>query len=295
MEKGIHYALLTALISGFSIFAAKIVITTMDPLVFTTLKNLLVAVVLTIGLAGSPIRKQLSHLTMKQWNHLLLIGLIGGGAPFALFFTGLGMTTAVNGAIIHKTLFIWVGIMAYIYLKERINRWQIAGYLLVTAGALWMGSPRGFSFGTGELMIFAATLLWSVEHMIAKKILSHVPAEIVAWARMTFGVIFLIVLLGIQGKTAIALNLTSPQLMGVLLGGLFLCGYVLSWYKALASAPASMVSLVLASSPVMTSLLTALFITKSTPNMGEIVPMMVLAAGVLIAVMVKQKHKLVAL
>ena len=292
MEQGIKLAVITAIISGFSIFASKLFVSTMDPIVFTTLKNFLVAGVLSIGLIGSPFRKQLITLTKKQWIQLLLIGLIGGGIPFALFFTGLAMTTAVQGAIIQKTLFIWVAIMAYWYLRERLNKWQMLGYATVTFGALWLSNFKIFTIGKGEFMILAATLLWSVEHLIAKKALYDISSEIVAWARMTFGVVILITLLVVQGKVQMALTLNTSQLTAVLIGGGLLTGYVLTWYKALSKAPATMVSLVLASSPVVTSALSAIFITKTMPAMPDIVTMIALTGGVIVAILYNDQKEL---
>ncbi len=294
MAYGIRLAFVTALISGISIFASKIFVSTMDPLLFTTLKNLLVAIILTIGLAGSPIKQQCSHLTLKQWKQLALIGLIGGGIPFALFFTGLTMTSAVQGSIIHKTLFIWVAIMAYWLLKEKLNRWQVAAYGVVTMGALWIANFKNFGLGQGELMILAATLLWSVEHIVAKKALTDIPSEIVAWARMTFGVIVLMAILAIQGKAGAMLTLNGAQITAVLIGGGLLTIYVLTWYKALSSAPANIVSLVLASSPVITSLLSAVFITKSVPAVPDIITMIALTGGVMLATRHTNQQKLIA-
>src|SRR3990167_10101199 len=111
MKKGIQLALITAGISGFSIFASKFFLADINPILFTTLKNLLVTVVLSVFVYVSQ-RKTISLLTKKQWKQLVLIGIIGGSIPFALFFTGLSKITAIEGALIHKTLFIWVAIMS---------------------------------------------------------------------------------------------------------------------------------------------------------------------------------------
>src|SRR3989338_10727572 len=137
MKKGIYLALITAIISGFSIFTSKIFVTKLDPLVFTTLKNLFVAVILSFMILNKSYIQSLLKLNRKDVLRLILIGLIGGGIPFALFFTGLSMTSAATGAIIHKTLFIWVAILAYFFLKERLKSVQIIGYILIMASAIF--------------------------------------------------------------------------------------------------------------------------------------------------------------
>jgi len=55
---------------------------------------------------------------------LLLIGLVGGSIPFYLYFEGLSKISAINGAIIHKSLVIWVALLAIPFLKENMSKLQ---------------------------------------------------------------------------------------------------------------------------------------------------------------------------
>jgi len=120
MNKGIYFALLTALISGVSVFLNKFVAAQFkDAYIFTTLKNILVAAALVGVLMIPKIFRELKNLNKKDWLLLILIGLIGGSIPFLLFFKGLTLTSAVSAAFIQKTLFIWVGILAVFFLKEK--------------------------------------------------------------------------------------------------------------------------------------------------------------------------------
>ena len=185
MKKGIYLALTTAVVSGFSIFASKIFVAKLDPLVFTTLKNLFVVVILSFMILNKRHIQSLLKLNRKDVLRLILIGLIGGGIPFALFFTGLSMTSAATGALIHKTLFIWVAILAYFFLKEKFGFLQIIGYVLIIASAIFIAKINKFSLGAGELMILGATILWAVENVIAKGTLKNVSSELMGWARMT--------------------------------------------------------------------------------------------------------------
>ena len=109
----IGLALLTAVFSGVNNFITKIAVTAVkDPVVFTTLKNAIVAVFI-IGIIMWKKRSELKTLTPKQKKLLILIGIIGGSIPFILYFTGLKLTSALNASLIHKTLFVWVAIMPF--------------------------------------------------------------------------------------------------------------------------------------------------------------------------------------
>ena len=265
MKKGIYLALTTAVISGFSIFASKIFVAKLDPIVFTTLKNLFVAVILTFVILNRRHLQSISKLNRQDILRLTLIGIIGGGIPFALFFTGLTMTSAATGAIIHKTLFIWVAILAYFFLKEKLKSVQIIGYILIMASAIFIAKITKFTLGAGELMILGATILWAIENVIAKRTLKNVSSELVAWARMTVGSIVVFSVVIFQGKSIVITGLSQEQIISVLIGGILLTAYVLTWYKALSYAPASLVAVILTLSTLITSSLSAMFITHNFP------------------------------
>lgn len=266
-KKGLLFALITAAISGVAIFYNKLVlIRGIEPVIFNIIKNGGVALILTALLAVDPKRKKLSKLPAKVWRKLLLISMVGGSIPFILYFEGLKTVTAVNANLIHKTLFIWVALLALPILAEKLTRWQLIGYILVTWSNLFIGGFSGFAFGTGELMILAATILWSLENIIAKIALRDCDSRIVAWARMFFGSIVLIIFALSTGKIHLLLNLEPAKLYPVLLSIMLLSGYVLSWYKALQLAPATLVTSVLILATPITKLLTALFITHTFPS-----------------------------
>jgi len=283
MNKGIRLAFFTASISGFSIFASKFFIASIDAVLFTTLKNVFVAVILSI-LVYCVHKQKLYELTKKQWKQLILIGLIGGSIPFALFFMGLSQITAMEGALIHKTLFIWVAIMSVIFLQEKLNRYQIFGYLAVTLGALLLGGVSYKTIGMGHAMVALATLFWSIEYIIAKKALKSIPPVIVAWARMFFGVFILLGITLFQGSITQIITLGSTQILAIISGSVFLLGYVLTWYSALSKAPTSSVSLVLATSPIITGFLSAIFISHNFPQ-AQILGWVMIIGGVAVTLL----------
>lgn len=290
MQKGIQLALITAVISGFSIFMSQIFVSKMDPVVFTTLKNILVALVLSILVfSRKTVKRDFSNLSRKDWYKLFAIGIIGGSIPFALFFTGLATVTAPGAAIIHKTLFIWIAFFAIFFLKEKLTVLQMIGYVLILWGALWIsGGSRLLIWGPGEYMILGATIFWAIENVIAKKTLTTVSSEIVSWARMTIGSVILLGIVVATGKTQTLMNLSGAQIQSTVVGAVLLTGYVLSWYKALTYAPATLVSVVLSLSTIITAVLTSMFISHKYPQ-AELVSALLIAGGVICALIVLRK------
>jgi drug/metabolite transporter (DMT)-like permease len=272
VTKGIYFAILTAFISGFSNFVNKIAVTSINPpLVFTAEKNAFVGL-LIIGILIVTLKwKKLRLLGRKDALFLVLIGIIGGSLPFYLFFTGLSQIPAINGAIIHKTLFIWVAILAVPFLKEKISKMQILGVLLLFCANFIIGGLVPFKFSMGELFVLSATILWAVENILAKKILPKVDPDIVTAARMGIGSLILLgasVLVAPQALSK-GLMMTESQWFWMGITVVLLLGYVTTWYRALRFAPVTIVASVLVSATLITNVLSAIFITHAwTINMG---------------------------
>jgi len=264
---GIISAIITATISGFSIFYNKIVVIRgLDPLIFNILKNGGVAVILSCLLLSLPQRKSLKKLSGRTWSRLFTIGLIGGSIPFILFFEGLRTTTAINANLIHKSLFIWVAAAAVPFLGEKLSLWQVAGFSLVALSNLFIGGFTGFKFSQGEIMILLATFFWTIEVIVAKITLKDTDNLIVSWGRMFIGSIFLILFAGVSGKLPLLLQVKPDQLVSVLGSILLLTGYVTFWFKALKHAPAGVVTAVLILATPVTNILSAIFITHTFPQ-----------------------------
>jgi len=264
--KGIQLALLTAFISGFSIFINKFAVDSIKPaLTFTASKNIMVAVMIISLLILTKKWRQILSLKKDQAIKLFLIAVIGGSLPFYLFFTGLSQTSAINAAILQKTLVIWVAIIAIPFLKEKLSAVQILAIGVLFGSNIMIGGFRGFSYSQGELMILAATILWAIETVIAKRVLNKVDADIVTGARMGIGSLILFSLSLITNPKTISsiVSLNSNQWFWLLLTALSLFAYVSIWYRSLKLAPATTVTAVLVISTLVTNLLSAIFISHS--------------------------------
>lgn len=290
LKKGLLFAGLTAIISGFSIFYNKMVIVKgIDPLVFNILKNGGVGIILTLTLVSTGKFLSLRTLTIKQWRNLLLIAIVGGSIPFLLYFEGLRTIPATSANMIHKTMFLWVAAMALPFLRERLSLVQVIGYVIVAWSNLFLGGFSGFSGNSAELMILAATLLWSAENIFAKVMLKNLDSTVVAWARMAGGALVLLGIAAFQQKLPLLFTVSPDTLIAT--GGsiAFLTAYVLTWYKALKLAPATLVTSVLIFATPVTNLLSAAFLTHTLPQPQLINAVGTIVGLLLIAIMTRKK------
>lgn len=265
---GILLALATAAVSGVSVFVNSYGVKAFDDAtVYTTAKNLVAGAILVAalvaagaaGFAGSP--RRVRGLDRRSVAGLGIIAVVGGSVPFVLFFSGLAMASAPSAAFIHKTLFVWVALLAVPLLGERLGWIQLGALGVLLAGQTLIAPPNGVRWGTGETLIAAATALWSIEVVVARRLLTAargVDSGLLGAARMGLGAVLLVVYLAVSGRLPALLALSATQWAWVALTGLLLAGYVGTWFAALRRAPATVVTSVLVGGAIVTATLSAL-------------------------------------
>ena len=289
-KKHLIFVFLTALISGVSIFLNKYSVSVIDPYIFTFLKNVVVAIALFSLLFLFSNFNELRGLDKRQWTNLVLIGLIGGSIPFLLFFKGLSLTSSAMGSFIHKTIFVYVGVLAFVFLKEKLSKSVFAASVLLLFGNFLVLKFKTLSFNFGDLLILMATLFWAAENTLSKHVLKELSGNVVAFGRMFFGSIFILLFLAFTNQLPLIKKVTMPQILWVLFTALLLFCYVLTWYNGIKSVKITVAtSILLLGSPI-TTLLSFIF-SDSVIKFVEILGILLTLAGISIMVFVVEKSK----
>lgn len=288
-QKGFYLILLTALVSGVSIFLNKFGVSNTNPFTYTLAKNAVAAALLytsLIFLKETDLRK----LTRRQWSKLFVIGLTGGSIPFLLFFGGLSITSAAKAAFIHKTMFVYASILAIHFLKEKFNSKMMFGaFLLLLGNAVFLGiTPENLN--TGDIMVFAATILWAAENVISKHALKDIPPKTVAFGRMFFGSLIITLFLAATGQLGGITALTAQEIGWILLASAFLFLYVLFWYTGLAHVSVSVATAVLLLGSPITTLLSVTFL-GDTVTLPQAAGMLLTVLGVVLMVQANEVLK----
>lgn len=262
---GLLLAAGTAVVSGFAVFSNGYGVRAWrdagaSSASYTTIKNLVAAAllaVLALGLTRAGSREGFTRPQRPlQWAGLLAVGVVGGSVPFLLFFEGLARAGSGQAAFIHKTLVLWVALLAVPLLKERLHAGHLLAIgLLLVGQATLLGGIGDLGAGTGEVLILGATLLWSVEVIIAKRLLRDLTASTVGAARMGFGVVILIGYAASTGGFGEMAAMGGTEWLWTLATGAVLTAYVATWYLALSRAPAVDVTAILVFGAVITAFL----------------------------------------
>ena len=104
----------------------------------------------------------------RSWPILLGLSLVGVSAYNALAYTGLGITTAVNAALLQSATAPIVLIWGFLLFRERPSWIQGVGVAVSLAGVVWIvakGSPhslRALSLNAGDGLVLAGVAVYSL-------------------------------------------------------------------------------------------------------------------------------------
>lgn len=279
MKKGLILVFLTALVSGVSIFINAFGVKGINSTVFTFLKNSIVALLLISIIFGLKEFKTLKEVNTKDWLWLVLVGLVGGAIPFVMFFKGLQLSTGLVGSFIHKAMFIFVAILAVVFLKERLSWKVILPAVVLLGGNFLLLGITSFEFSAGTLLVIGATVFWSAENILSKSLLKRIAPKVLAFARLGFGSLFIMMYLMLTGDFSLIGSLNIGQVSWILVSAPFLLMYVLTWYTGLRDVNVTTATSVLLLGSPITLMLSYLFLGKALTVL-QVSGIILLVAGV---------------
>jgi drug/metabolite transporter (DMT)-like permease len=286
---GTILAVITAVISGFSIPLNKIFVVQADPAVFTAVRALIIGLIF-LAFAGYQSKRSKKPFKKVPWKYLIVIGIVGGGLAFLLYFNGLALTTTSRAAFLQKTLPIYTTVLAFIFLKEKVSPRQSIALLAMLIGAFFVVSsdvsPAAFwaNPAFGDILVLAATVLWGMENVLAKYAMIKDESNlVVSFARMFIGSLFLFSAVIFLGKTGALLSMNPAQLGNVLVSTGILLGYVFCYYWSIKLINVSKASAILLLAPVITLFISVYVLGEPFPLLQRIGAVLILAGAFVVA------------
>ncbi len=136
-------------------------------------------------------------------------------------------------------------------------------------------------WGTGETLIAAATLLWSVEVIVAKRLLVGVSAPLLGGCPDGPRRAAPPRLPRLTGRLAGLGSISGEAWLWILVTGVLLAGYVATWFAALRETQATTVTSVLVLAAVVTGALSAAA-KGSAPDPAVLAGYLLIVAGVVL-------------
>jgi drug/metabolite transporter (DMT)-like permease len=118
------------------------------------------------------------RLTRREWPLLILLGLVGTTGSQVLFMIGLLTTPATEAGIYQIVTPIFVVLIAWLWIGERLSLTRIAGIGLACVGSVVLITDGGaLALGGGDvlgsLLIMASNAAWAVYTVLSKRLVTR--------------------------------------------------------------------------------------------------------------------------
>jgi drug/metabolite transporter (DMT)-like permease len=234
------------LVWGASFIATKMALRDLAPVTVVWLRFTIGVVILgmAVGYKG-----QFSLPQKQDWLYFILLGFLGITFHQWLQSNGLETAQASTTAWIVATSPIFIAILSWIFLRERLAGLQIAGILFAAVGVLLVVSKGDLStlfsghFGTsGDILILISAPNWAVFSILSTRGLKKYPATQMMFFVMLVGWIFTSILFFSSGNPGDILNISVPGILGIGFLGIFCSGLAyIAWYDGLQALPATQI------------------------------------------------------
>jgi drug/metabolite transporter (DMT)-like permease len=266
-------ALITVLFWGASFVAIKIALKYIPPI---TLVWMRFAVGLLILGGAVVLRHQFSLPKSKDWPYFALLGFLGITFHQWLQSTGLVTSQATTTGWIVASMPIFIAILGWMVLKEKLNWLQSLGILLAAFGVLLVVTQGHLlvlltgKFGApGDILILISAPNWAVFTILSRRGLKTYPAALMMFYVMAFGWLFSSFLI-VAGRGWVPIqNIAIDGWLAIGFLGVFCSGVAyIFWYDALKVLPVAQVGTFLYIEPVVTVIVSFLLLNEKITLSG---------------------------
>jgi drug/metabolite transporter (DMT)-like permease len=242
-----YFEVLFAVVAwGASFIATKIGVKDVTPITVVWLRFGMGVVILGIAVIA---RKEFAWPARNEWAYFALLGLLGITWHQWLQSTGLVTAQASTTAWIVATTPIFMALLGWLVLKEKLTVVQTAGIGLAAVGVLVVVSNGDLTsifsgkFGTpGDYLIMLSAPNWAVFSTLSRRGLQKHPAARMMLYVMTFGWLFSSIGFFAGGHFSQIPKLSAGGWIGVSFLGIFCSGLAyIAWYDGLQAIAASQV------------------------------------------------------
>jgi len=187
--------LLTSLLWGGNFVVGKSLVDHASPVTLTTLRWV-IAVVCLVPIVWWKEKRILP--SRKAIIPLVLMG-VTGVVLFNLFqFLALDFTTATNVGLISTLNMFSIALFSFLFLKEKVNAFQLASMFLSFLGVLLVlskghiGMLTSIGFNKGDLLMVSAVCIWGLYSVCSRWAMKYTTPLMATLYSGVFGVILLI-------------------------------------------------------------------------------------------------------
>ena len=277
-------ALFAVIVWGASFIATKIAVGEVSPITVVWIRFAMGIPILFIAVSS---RKQFAFPTGSEWLYFILLGFLGISFHQWLQSTGLKTAQATTTAWIVATSPAFIAILAWLFLKEKLNFIQTFGIALAMCGVLIVVSKGHLSsliinqFGSvGDILILISALNWAIFSILSRRGLQTHPSTRLTFWIMTIGWLIVSIPFFTGGNLAELPLLDSRGWWALIFLGIFTTGLAyIAWFDALAQLPAAQTGAFLFIEPP-ASMVVAAIVLKEHVTLTAIIGGVVIILGI---------------
>ncbi|WLR51380.1 DMT family transporter [Bacillus tianshenii] len=180
-------------------------------------------------------------LFKRHWQPVFWLSLTGIVIFNSFVYIAVHFTTSINAALINAPAPVFIMLLSFLFLKERLAWQHIVGFIFSLIGVLFIIS-RGslevllnFSINKGELWMVAAVIDWAIYSVLVKKYAPLYPAKGLFLVTMAVGAMILAPFSAYEWLSGVPMTFGMNSIFGILYLGVFASvAAFLSWNSAVA-------------------------------------------------------------
>jgi drug/metabolite transporter (DMT)-like permease len=266
--KAILKALFAVTVWGASFVATKIALEYAAPTTVVWLRFTMGVLVLGFVVL---LNKQFTLPLGRDWAYFAILGFLGITFHQWLQSTGLLTAQATTTAWIITSTPIFIALLGFFLLGERLAWYQVLGILLATFGVLLvvtkgnLASLTAGRFGTpGDILVTISAINWAVFSTLSRPGLKKHPATLMMFYVMGFGWLFISILFFAGPGSREILSIPTEGWMAITFLGVLCSGVAyFFWYDALKVLPVAQTGAFLYVEPIITVIVAAFVIQEA--------------------------------
>ncbi len=271
--------LLTSLLFAGSFVAGKYTTVELGPLTTSLLRYVIALGVLGLFIGRSAQPAKALAVDRSDWGAMVLLGLFGVVGYHYFFFSSLRYTATANTAIINAFNPVVTGVMAALFIGERLTRRQYGGIVLALLGVLTLlargrlAALLALDLNRGDALMLGAVLCWVLYSLIIKQLSQRYSGLTLTFYAAVAGVGQLLVLATSERWWRQVATLSLPSLLAILYMGVAASGiaYLLFNLSIQRVGPTRTASVVYSLVPIFVAALAWLFFREplTTPMVAS--------------------------
>lgn len=261
-------ALFAVTVWGASFIATKVALRDVSPITVVWLRFGMGVVILGIAVNA---RRQFALPNRREWLYFALLGFLGIAFHQWLQSTALLTSRASTTAWLVATTPVFMALLGWLVLKEKLGWLQTSGIVLAALGVLLVvsdGDPSAISFkqfgAPGDILVLISSVNWAAFSALSRRGLASHPATRMMFYVMTLGWLFSSVLFFSGPGLGEISKLSLDGWMGVGFLGIFCSGMAyIAWYDALQALPTAQLGAFLYLEPPVAVVVSALILSES--------------------------------